>query len=506
MKRFSVLLIGVASMVGCGGGDGGGGGSPPTITAVTISGDSTVSLAGTLQLTATAQAGGQTINNCVTFQWSSSDQNKATVSSTGVVSGMQRGTADITAQAVLNGTATGVTSPAHTVRVRIASIAVTPTTPASLNYVGETQTFSAEPRDATGAAVPGLTITWSTNNAVLGIVPGAGSTGVATAAARTNQGGITVRVRAAADGVTDSSVTILVRQIPKTVALVPNSFSTLTALGQKVIAACAVLDSGGDTIPVHPCGWSVQPTDSGVVTFSPTTGASTQITARKNGDANIRATAFPSLFAPNVVQVRQAPARIKLHPMTVDTSRILTLGTMRFIDSVYDANDSLLRAPAPTITWSSSTTSATVDANGLVTAGATVGSTYIKAVNDTVEDSAYVEIMTTAITLSAIVQPIFTSQCASCHDGVGGALPGVLNLTATNTFANTVGVTSIQSALKRVLASVPDSSYLVHKIQGTYLQPPSNGLGSRMPLGGASLPKHVINAIRNWSLQGALNN
>src|SRR5436190_665340 len=196
MKRFSVLLIGVASMVGCGGGDGGGGGSPPTITAVTISGDSTVPLAGTLQLTATAQAGGQTINNGVTFQWSSSDQNKATVSSTGVVSGMQRGTADITAQAELNGTATGMSSPAHP-------------------------------------------------------------------------------------------------------ALVPNSFSTLTALGQKVIAACAVLDSGGDTIPAHPCGWSVQPTDSGVVTFSPATGASTQITARKNGDANIRATAFPSLFAPN---------------------------------------------------------------------------------------------------------------------------------------------------------------------------------------------------------------
>src|SRR5207247_3230871 len=50
-----------------------------------------------------------------------------------------------------------------------ASINVTPATPAPLNFVSDTQSFAAEPRDSGGAAIPGQTITWSTNNAVLDI-------------------------------------------------------------------------------------------------------------------------------------------------------------------------------------------------------------------------------------------------------------------------------------------------------------------------------------------------
>src|SRR3989440_10650602 len=502
MKRFSLLLVGAGVLVGCGGGDGGGGG-PPTITSVVVSGDSIVFLNGTRQLTATAKSGSTTVTNGVTFEWSSADTTRATVSASGLVSGVRLGATDITALAVLNGTPTSVTSSAHAIRVRIASVVVTPATPAALNFVGDTQRFAAEPRDAQGTAVAGLTITWSANDTVLAIA----ASGLATAVRRTSQGGRNVRVRATTDGVTDSSVQILVRQFPVAVNLNPSSFPTLTALGQHIAASCVVLDSANDTIPNHVCGWSVTGTDSGVVAFSPPAAATTQIIARKNGDANIRATAVASLFAPNFVQVRQAAARVKLHPTTADSSQILVTDSMRFIDSVFDASDSLLRAPPASIVWSSTTSSATVDANGVVHAGAGAGATFIKAVSGAGKDSALVIVVPTAnaTTLSGNVQPIFSVSCATCHDGVGTSLPGVQDLRNGNSFNSIVNTAAIQSALKRVLPSVPDSSYLVHKIQGSQLLPPAKGSGVQMPIG-AMLSKGQINTIRNWILQGAKNN
>ena len=501
MRRFYMALLGGLAAVGCGGGSKSSG--PPMITAVVISNDSTVALAGTRELTATATAGGSAISNGVTFQWSSTDTTRATVSNTGLVSGVRRGTTDITAQAVLNGTATGIVSPARAIRVRIAGIVVTPASPAALNFVTDTQRFAAEPRDAAGAAVPGLALTWSSNNAVLSVA----ASGLATAVGRTNSNGVSVKIRATADGVTDSSVAILVRQIPVTATLNPNSFSTLTSFGQSVSASCVVVDSANDTIPAKACTWAAVP-DTGVVTFSPVNAATTTITARKNGDANIQATAFAGIFAPNFVRVRQAPVRVKLHPTTIDTSRITTTGSMQFIDSVFDANDSLIRNPAPSVTWSSSGAAASVDGNGLVTASS-AGNTIIKAVGGTGRDSARIEVVTTAITLSGNVQPIFTTNCARCHNGVGSALPGVQNLTAGNSRGNTVNVPSIESGLVRILPSRPDSSYLVHKIQGTHLVPPARGSGERMPQGcvlGSCLSQGTINIIRNWILQGALAN
>jgi len=205
--------------------------------------------------------------------------------------------------------------------------------------------------------------------------------------------------------------------------------------------------------------------------------------------------------------VRQAAARVKLHPTTVDSSQILVSDSMRFIDSVFDANDSLLRSPPPSIVWSSTTSSATVDTSGVVHAGASAGATFIKAVSGTGKDSALVIIVpaATATTLSGNVQPIFSTNCASCHDGVGTSLPGVQDLRDGHSFTSIVNKPAIQSALKRVLPSVPDSSYLVHKIQGTQLLPPASGSGQRMPLGG-QLSRSQINTIRNWILQGAKNN
>jgi uncharacterized protein YjdB len=382
------------------------------------------------------------------------------------------------------------------VRQDVASVAITPASAADLNFVGDTQRFAAQAKDGGGSDIPGKTYTWSTNDIRLAI----DAAGLATAVGRTNATGVVLRVRTLVDGIKDS-VNIRIKQVPNSATLNPNSFGTLTAFGQHVTAACVVFDSAADTIPAHPCAWTAIPDT--VVTFSPLNAASTTITAHRNGSATIKATYFQSFFAPNSVTVQQAAARVKLHPTTLDTSRVLRDSTMRFVDSVFDANDSLIRNPAPTITWSSTTAFATVDSTGKVTAGASAGTTFIKAVSGTGKDSALVQVTTTQITLATNVQLVFTSSCAGCHNGVGTSLPGVQDLRSGHAFAAIVGVQAIESGLKKVLPLVPDSSYLVHKIQGTNLLPPANGSGVRMPAGAPALSRGQINLIRNWILQGA---
>ena len=108
--------------------------------------------------------------------------------------------------------------------------------------------------------------------------------------------------------------------------------------------------------------------------------------------------------------------------------------------------------------------------------------------------------------LSTDVQPILTANCAvsGCH--VGSSPPEGMNLSQGMTYANTVDVKSRQSALDRVEPSNPDLSYLVHKIQGTQLDPGVGGLSQQMPLNADPLPQSQIDLIREWIMEGAKNN
>jgi hypothetical protein len=103
------------------------------------------------------------------------------------------------------------------------------------------------------------------------------------------------------------------------------------------------------------------------------------------------------------------------------------------------------------------------------------------------------------------VQPIFTNSCAfsGCH---GGASPQLgMNLSAGQAYANIVNVAAVEvPTLMRVRPSLPDSSYLVHKIQGT--QASVGGTGGQMPLSGCCLTADQIATIRSWVEDGALNN
>jgi hypothetical protein len=79
-----------------------------------------------------------------------------------------------------------------------------------------------------------------------------------------------------------------------------------------------------------------------------------------------------------------------------------------------------------------------------------------------------------------------------------------MNLSSGQAYASIVNVPSSESSLLRVRPSEPDSSYLVHKIQGT--QGSVGGSGGRMPLGGAALTQAQIDVIRQWIADGAADN
>jgi hypothetical protein len=126
--------------------------------------------------------------------------------------------------------------------------------------------------------------------------------------------------------------------------------------------------------------------------------------------------------------------------------------------------------------------------------------------------AAYVEIATvtlpgsflfppgTSSTLSGNVQPIFTANCATnlaCHVA-GGA--GPVNLSAGQAYQGIFEVVSTQDPLKFYVDPFnTPQSYLFNKVEGT-------GIGSQMPLGLPPLPQDQMDAIRNWILEGAVNN
>ncbi|HXV85091.1 MAG TPA: hypothetical protein VD793_00250, partial [Gemmatimonadales bacterium] len=68
----------------------------------------------------------------------------------------------------------------------------------------------------------------------------------------------------------------------------------------------------------------------------------------------------------------------------------------------------------------------------------------------------------------------------------------------------TVDVPAVEAPLRRIRPLKPDSSYLIHKLQGTQLS--VGGCCGQMPLGGTPLSAEQIGRLRAWILLGAKNN
>jgi uncharacterized protein YjdB len=178
-------------------GDGGGVTAPTSVATVEISPpEATIVPTGTMQLTATPKDAAGTTLTDRSVVWSSSDAAVATVSETGLVTGVAEGEAVITAVSdSKSGTA------AITVRAPIGSIEMIPPSATILN--GQNFQLTAEAKDAAGNQLNNRTVTWSSDATAVatvnssGIVTGVGpgtATITASAEERSATAAITVTV------------------------------------------------------------------------------------------------------------------------------------------------------------------------------------------------------------------------------------------------------------------------------------------------------------------------
>jgi hypothetical protein len=102
-------------------------------------------------------------------------------------------------------------------------------------------------------------------------------------------------------------------------------------------------------------------------------------------------------------------------------------------------------------------------------------------------------------TFTEIQETVFVPFC-TCHTGANPPQGLVLNTQAT--YDLLVDEPSAEMpTLLRVEPGNPDNSYLIRKLEGG-----PNIIGAQMPFGGPPLPQDIIDEIRAWITDGALNN
>ena len=329
-------LISAIVILSCGGGDstGPGGGNGVTVTP----NPDTVALGSTVTLHASVGAG----SGSPSFFWSSENTSIATVSGTGIVTGISLGSVRIAASSGgKSGVATVVVIPPG-----VSSVRVTPTL--SSITVGGTVHLQAQPLDASGNPLDGRTVTWSSDNQAAATVDNSGVvTGVATG---------TANITATSEGKTGTAGINVGAAVAASITVAPPSVTITT--GQSSQLTPTVKDASGNVISGAPVTWSVD--NSGVALVS-STGL---VAGQSAGTATVTATSGAAHT--NVpITVTLPPANtVIVSPSTVS---LLITQRQQLSATVTDAGGNPI--PNQTVTWQSSDpTVATVGTTGLVIA------------------------------------------------------------------------------------------------------------------------------------------
>jgi uncharacterized protein YjdB len=260
----------------------------------------TVAQTGTLAATVKDANGNVLTGRAVT--WSTSNPLVASVSQSGVVTGLVPGSATITAT---SGTASG-TAAVTVVPIPVGSVTVSPSSTSIAQ--NNSATLTATVKDANGNTMSGQTITWTTTDAnvaslsatsgqsvdVTGGVPG---TATITATSGGKSGTSTLTVTSG----TVASVTLTLQST----TIKKNATTTATAV---------VLDAQGRRLQGRTVTW----TASGAATISPassttSTGSSSAATSTVTGK-NVSSTQTSTITAKESVSGRQAQATLTVTP------------------------------------------------------------------------------------------------------------------------------------------------------------------------------------------------
>ena len=222
----------------------------------------------TVQLAATPRdaAGNPLTGRAVS--WVSSNSSAATVSGSGLVTGVGGGTATITASSEGHaGTATIVVT-----AVPVTSVSVSPAS-ASVPQ-GQTVQLTATPRDASGNALSGRAVTWTSSNTSVATVTNTGRVSGVTAGSAT--------ITATSEGQAGTAA-ITVTTVPvASVTVSPGSAALLT--GQTIQLTATPKDAGGNALSGRVVSWA---TSNGSVATVTTSGLVIGVAA---GAATITAT------------------------------------------------------------------------------------------------------------------------------------------------------------------------------------------------------------------------
>ncbi|MGI8498371.1 MAG: Ig-like domain-containing protein [Gemmatimonadaceae bacterium] len=220
-----------------------------------------------VQLTATTlDVNGDTLSGRA-VAWSTSNDNVASVSQTGVVTGKAAGTAVITATSENQSGSAQVT----VALAPVASVTVAPT-PVSL-VRGQAQQLTATTRDAGGTVLSGRVVTWSTSNAAVATVSSAGmvtavgvGTAVITATSEGKSGSASISVASDVARVLASPKNVIVDK-GKTTQLIAKAFN---AAGIELSGRTFSWSSSNDVIATVDQTGLVRTRAIGVVTITVT--------------------------------------------------------------------------------------------------------------------------------------------------------------------------------------------------------------------------------------------
>jgi uncharacterized protein YjdB len=218
---------------------------PPVVTTVAVTPPSaslSVGTTTTLQATVKDQNGNAMTGQTVT--WSTSNAPAATVSASGVVSGVAAGSATITATSSGKSGTSAITVTA--VAPVVTTVTVAP--PSASIVAGTTTTLQATVKDQNGNAMTGQTVTWSTSNAAAATV---NSSGVVSGVAA---GSATITATSSGKFGTSAITVTAVAPVVTTVTVAPPSASIVA--GTTTTLQATVKDQNGNVMTGQTVTWS----------------------------------------------------------------------------------------------------------------------------------------------------------------------------------------------------------------------------------------------------------
>jgi uncharacterized protein YjdB len=376
--------------------------------------------------------------------------------------GSQPGSYRVIAMAPVGSAQTSDTASVIVTTIPVASVVVSPAAVAL--DVGQSTQLAATPQDASGAALSGRAIAWTSGN-----------TGVATVSPSglvTAKGAGSTTVTAASEG-QSGSASITVTQVPvASVDVTPASASI--APGGTVQLTAVAKDGAGAVLPGRPIAWSTSSAQIATVAGGLVTGVAAgtaQIVATSEGKSD---TATITVAVIPVASVEVTPA----------SANIAVGSTVQLTAVAKDGAGTILSGRP--MTWSTSSAQIATVAAGLVT-GVAAGTAYIVATSEGKSDTATITVTFTpvaSVTVSpgaaSVVVGGVVQLAAMLKDANGNTLTGrLVSWTSGNAAVATVTGTGLVTGVGAGSATITATSEAISGTSAiTVIAPPPPDTGS----------------------------